>query len=380
MKKSIGDGLSSAVIYNNMNAVDGGLLGVENISKLPRDKHQVYQVKARTTKVRENEDLALYFSTTEENLVLDHYAADPAAERDGDIWVLVTKEMCTNLDSFCGKYAGLPLSVDPTFDFGEYEVTPVTYRHPLLINRRSRVPPIFMGPTAIHHGKDRATYGRIASTLVRSCPELKHGAKCLRHFRSNCKEHLSKIGIRSKSDQDILLKMVFGTSGKGGLVDSYDKDELASNILALKEKMEEKEKGILGKDWEGQYESKFWQYIKRNETIMAEHIICSARTDARMPLQEDGTPLRCYTNQSESINNVLTKQKESVIKGAKKKEPMSKVGFVRDVWKPVLEKQKHEVIGALCSRSTELKLSGESEYLAVSQEVWVGWSSRSAKR
>ena len=35
---------------------------------------------------------------------------------------------------------------------------------------------------------------------------------------------------------------------------------------------------------------------------------------AGMPLDEDGIPMKSYINQSECINNVLTKQKESAVK------------------------------------------------------------------
>ena len=42
-----------------------------------------------------------------------------------------------------------------------------------------------------------------------------------------------------------------------------------------------------------------------------------SRQRAGMPLDEDGIPMKSYTNQSECINNVLTKQKESAVKNDK---------------------------------------------------------------
>ena len=65
-----------------------------------------------------------------------------------------------------------------------------------------------------------------------------------------------------------------------------------------------------------------------------------------MPLDEDGMPMRSYTNQSECIDNVSTKQKEAAMKNDKAKSNISKLTFVRSVWEEVLHQQKEEVIMA----------------------------------
>ena len=77
-----------------------------------------------------------------------------------DLWVIGIKEMVAEIPvaSECN-----PLSIDPTFNFGEYEVTPLTYRN-MLFKCKSKntmntwVPATMIGPVIIQHDKSAETY------------------------------------------------------------------------------------------------------------------------------------------------------------------------------------------------------------------------------
>ena len=43
-----------------------------------------------------------------------------------DLWVCGTNAMISDIQR---SGAGMPLSIDPTFNHGKFEVTPLTYRH-----------------------------------------------------------------------------------------------------------------------------------------------------------------------------------------------------------------------------------------------------------
>ena len=49
-----------------------------------------------------------------------------------DLWVTGNARMLNNMSNAVG---GLPISIDPTFNHGAFEVTPVTYRHQLIKSR-----------------------------------------------------------------------------------------------------------------------------------------------------------------------------------------------------------------------------------------------------
>ena len=96
--------------------------------------------------------------------------------------VLATDLQLNDLDRFCcqqGKF-GI-LTVDPTFCLGDFDVTLSTYRHLLLICKRGRTHPAFIGPIEkpsrltcyfqseeLWHGRRECTYTGM-SALISFC-------------------------------------------------------------------------------------------------------------------------------------------------------------------------------------------------------------------
>ena len=72
-------------------------------------------------------------------------------------------------------------------------------------------------------------------------------------------------------------------------------------------------------------------------------MIRNARKKAGMPTDKMGNVLRSYTNQSETVNNKLTRQKEAITGKAKSKSHLTKLEFVRDVWEQVDQQQQLEL-------------------------------------
>ena len=75
--------------------------------------------------------------------------------------------ICTIAFEFC------PLTVDPTFNLGDFDVTIITYRHLLLQSKGYKNPPVFIGPCCIHYRKTFSTYLFFASTIISLCKQLK---------------------------------------------------------------------------------------------------------------------------------------------------------------------------------------------------------------
>jgi len=65
-----------------------------------------------------------------------------------------------------------PFCVDPTFKMGQFEVTPVVYKHLLLKSKRTKESPVFLGPTMIHHKKTYEAYRTLAATCAAKCKGL----------------------------------------------------------------------------------------------------------------------------------------------------------------------------------------------------------------
>ena len=89
--------------------------------------------------------------------------------------ILAQDKQLQDLVRFC-TVAGedFILTVDPTFSLGDFDLTPVTYRHRLLVSRRTGRPPVCLGPVMIHFRKTFSTYHFFASSLVELAPDLEN--------------------------------------------------------------------------------------------------------------------------------------------------------------------------------------------------------------
>lgn len=244
-----------------------------------------------------------YAKETDENIVLSHY------DFPEDLWILGTDQMCKDLDRFCtSELMSYPCSVDPTFSFGKYEVTPFCYS--------------FIGPTALHHSKSKQTYKKIVDEVTAATKGLAQNAKgfitdgevalheslkeglitarglrCFAHFQKNCIDKLNSIGIKQKKEQSFFIDCVFSKKEKNeGILDAWGKRELRAKLDSIKDDLNKKERELLKKD--DDYQSQFWQYLNKNFDVMGKNMIGKARSKARLPLDNERKPERCFTHQS----------------------------------------------------------------------------------
>ena len=149
------------------------------------------------------------------------------------------------------------------------------------------------------------------------------------------------------------------------MLDAYDKSDLKARTLAAKEATDTEEVRLTGNESHG-----FWTYVHTHKKMMKKCMIATARIKAGMPNDESGKALRSYINQSESINNKLTRQKEAMAKNDKNKVDMSKVQFTKNVWKEVDRHQQEELKLAICGVSSEYELAEVVSHLEVPDDEW----------
>ena len=74
-------------------------------------------------------------------------------------FVLARDRQLDDVVRFCTPSSSFSiLTVDPTFNLGEFDVTPTAYQNLLLQSVRYGTSPIFIGPTMIHYRKTFHTY------------------------------------------------------------------------------------------------------------------------------------------------------------------------------------------------------------------------------
>ena len=377
---------SASVALKNVSDSSGGVLGAREPGELPRSKKQLYDLKNKMKQVDQVDELLQYAKHLEEPIVLEHQDVPE------DLWVLSKPHMTLNLSRFCtSEVLSHPFSVDATFNFGKFEVTPFTYKHLFLKSKRTGTAPAFLGPTAIHYSKQKGVYSKIAHAVASNTPSLADkgkgyitdgedalhsalrevmrqatGLRCFRHFYQNCRDKLHKLGIQKKEEHKSFLEAVFG---KGQvcdfILDAKDKSDLKNRLSEAKGLLEQEEEKLTGKS-----APEFWNYISARKKMMQKGMIATARKKAGMPLEASGTPLKSYADQSESINNKLTRQKEAMAKNDKSKVNLTKLQVTRHVWEEVDRHQQEELQLAICGLSEEYELADLAAHLAVSTEKW----------
>ena len=155
----------SMQVYKAVSGSVGGPPEAKTARELPRSRKQIYDLQSNPKRDKDPvDDLLLYARHKEDKRVLRH------EDMPLDLWVLGTEIMCQDIARFsCSAKLSHPISIDPTFNMGQYEVTPVVYKHLFLTSKQYGQSPVFLGPTMLHHKKNFDTYKVLSSATVGNC-------------------------------------------------------------------------------------------------------------------------------------------------------------------------------------------------------------------
>ena len=170
------------------------------------------------------------------------------------------------------------------------------------------------------------------------------------------------------------MQRVFGVPEKeDSILDAADRDDLRKRLDSAKTAIEEREKEVLKRKDE-MFRPKFWSYLNERFEMMACHMVASIRSDAGMVLGDNGKPVRCYTNNSESMNNVMRSAKETYLNGNPCVSQLNKFQFTKNVFEVVHAHQMEELHSAIAGLSDNYILADYARYLQVPADIWFEWT------
>ena len=376
----------------------GGIICASEPGQLPRNELQVSNQKRKgkssgaVTFVGKNaaaDDLFVIMQQAHTQDPSHKFVRDIKTAPEPAI-VLASEQQHNDLVRFCTCSEEFSIvTIDPTFSLGEFDVTPMTYRHLLLTTRRNKQlqPPIFLGPTLIHYRKTFPTYLFFASSLIGQCPQLERirafgtdgeqalikafshefgfsqHLTCFIHVRRNIKDKLNECHVPSHVAKEV-LDNIFGKRVGGvfeeGLVDSTDNSDFQAKVESLVAKWSNMQ------DASAMDMRKFIEWFKANKV----QTICS--TMLRSVREECGLgnpPDIFTTNPSESINAMLKHKMDY-----KKNELPTFVEKVREL---SLEQNK-EVERAIVNRG-KYKFRAEYQFLEIPESKWFTMSIQQRK-
>ena len=356
----------------------GGVMGAVAPGQLPRDEMQVSNAK-RHLQFSEKGGVSDELLIVMQKAKADPIVRDVKTSPDPAI-VVCTDSQLSDLERFCAPSLELPcsvLTVDPTFCLGDFECTPISYHHLLLVSRRYGKHPVFIGPLLIHYRKNFASFLFFASSLI----GLRKSLEAIRVFGTDgeialvdafshefrfsthlfCFNHVRNIKKElqgrkfPESDVVEIIEKIFGKLVGGvfseGIVDAESEDEFFEKLEELKELISEREihgSGIRTGffDWLSQYK--------------AENIVSGMLKPVRREAGLGNPPLRFTTNASKSVNAMLKRKVDY-----KKNELHVFINHL----KQVVDEQEKEVERAVISRG-KYKFHPDYTHLEIKESEW----------
>ena len=166
----------------------GGLISAHSAGELPLSQQKVYDIN-RQMKVKSfgskaesrgkgHDLLYVIMEQCKQTDKTDRYIQEVTCAPE-PMAVLATQQQLFDLERFCCSNPEFCImGVDPTFNLGEFSVTPIVYQHLFVQVRTSRKSPWLLGPLLIHYRKEFRNYNFFFSSLVglrRSLMDIKAG-------------------------------------------------------------------------------------------------------------------------------------------------------------------------------------------------------------
>ena len=142
-----------------------------------------------TSKLTSNCDKDLIYDLLEQHY---HSASEFVRSvnfEEGVTSVVGTDQQFYDISRFCSYSSsriGSVLGIDPTFNLGDFFVTPTVYEHRLLRNKVTGKHPYFIGPVLIHVNRKYGTYYYFASQLKKLCPDIESLLQLVQMEKRHC--------------------------------------------------------------------------------------------------------------------------------------------------------------------------------------------------
>ena len=225
------------------------------VSDVPRDLRQIKYARSKTKQPRKNDELAELIDKANGDSFVCNVQVSPNLRV-----VIASEEQIQDLKTFCCcPHDFSILSIDTTYNVSKSSyLTPTTYQHMNLLDRKTGCHPHMPGPAIIHNKLDAKTFQYFGNTLL-ECdrglidvmaigsdrdPAMDKGfcqtfpiaslLACKKHVEDNIRVKLKALGITGEAKSSF-LKDIFGDdqNKEQGLVDCLSNEQFNSKLLAL---------------------------------------------------------------------------------------------------------------------------------------------------
>ena len=293
--------------------------------------------------------------------------------------VLATDRQLDDIVRFCCSTAyHKPLTVDPTFDIGKFNVTPISYQHLMLENVKDGNHPTLIGPILIHERKTEDTYSMFCGSLKALQPEISNilafgtddeqaltnafnknferaiHLLCEIHLKKNVERKLIDLGITAGIKDEIQADIFGKTTAdvfESGLSDAESEEDFFSKLSILKSKWVKMHDGC----------NDFYDWFNLNK---ASEFVNSVINPVRKLAGLGCPPEKFNTNRSERTNGIIQDFVKRECSGSKVNEYI----FALTMQK-LIDVQEKEIELAVVNRG-EYNLREGFKHLSVPPSRW----------
>lgn len=312
---------------NLLTKEQGGEISARGAASLPRNRRQIAYARGQKQMKDPNPLYSIMMECKISQGKSDCFVQDVKAAPQ-PMCVLSTEWQLDDMVRFLTKnhHFGI-LTVDTTFNLGDFYVTPITYPHLMLQDVKTGKSPLLLGALLIHQSTSFAAFNYFASTLVGCRPALRQlmafgtdgdkglieafthnfpysiQLRCFIHFKKNVEAKLKDLGLPSSVSQefidDIFGKRV-GNSFQEGLVSSCSADEVEERLQKLKSIWNTREEAYAPASG-----PRFHSYFSKHQADVVKYHM---RKDLRETTLLGSPPSIFTTNGSESINAAIKRK------------------------------------------------------------------------
>ena len=377
-------------IFDEISEEAGGVLDCEQSADLPRDSKQVVNARQRSQSKANEEEFASLLDRSKNDKVLRNLQWTPAPR----VVYFVDEQVDDILRECCCPNSRCILSIDTTFNVGNFYVTTTMYQSEKVISEKTAKPANLPGPAMFHTTKTQRDYLYFAHTLLESNYALERivfvgGDRdkaqsfflkplkgctflpCKKHVKDDITRKIADLGLTSIKCE--LLQDVFGDEWKKerGIIDSETTEEFLAKVESVSSKWDKIEQDVTGKTPE------FSRYFQRNiQDDMMNGMLLPVRRKAGLKDEF------FYNNVQESSNFVYkSKVKEmKVVEGAGyRPDPKCTWSEAITVYGNIVQQSRRDIQRAVLGKGP-YDLSTTHRHLAVTASSWSGMNRKERER
>ena len=174
LKEALSQSASPKEAIDKVLTAKGGLLQATSAGQLPLSNQHAYNIK-HTLKAKDvpgplrGKGRDFLYSIMEQCKAVEkgnQYVQEVTCAPE-PMAVLATAQQLLDLERFCCDACDFSImGVDPTFNLGEFSVTPIVYQHLMVIDRKTGKSPWMLGPILVHYRKEFRNYNFYFSSLI----------------------------------------------------------------------------------------------------------------------------------------------------------------------------------------------------------------------